>query len=83
MLHDDRPLWTAAWLRGVGLCLPIRALLPALGLEVPLGAVAVAGIRSSWGLQQGEHQFDDQGQPRHPKEDPQRHCVLVPQWVIA
>lgn len=41
----------------------------------------VAGIRSPWGLHQREDQFDDQGQPRHPKEDPQGHCVLVPQWV--
>ena len=75
------PLWIAAWLWGVGLCLFIWALPPASGLEVPLAVVVIAGTRPSWGLHQGEDQFDDQGQPCHPKEDPQGHCVLVPQWV--
>lgn len=81
MLHDSHRFLQIAWLWRVGLCLPIWALPPALGLEVALGAVVVAGVRSPWGLHQGEDQFDDQGQPRHPKEDPQGHRVLVPQRV--
>lgn len=45
MLHDSHtPLWTAARLWGVGLCLFVSALPTASELDVPLGAVMVAEI---------------------------------------
>lgn len=78
---SHRSLWIAFLLWGVGLWLLVGAQSPALGLEVFLGAVVVAGTYPPWSLQLGEDEFDDQGQPCHPKEDPQGHHVLVPQWV--